>query len=145
MSEHVMVRLDPAERERAAGALRAQLAETVTVRGKRMQCWSSAAATLIDVVRLGPRGYTMAMDQRRALDIADALHRAGQVGLAHRFLFGQRAAVRGRNGNWRVARPPRCTDGHRPDDDPEPGDRCKDCGQPIVWTGPGLNDWTEET
>lgn len=29
----------------------------------------------------------------------------------------------------------------RPDDDPEPGDRCKDCGGPITWTGPSMNDW----
>jgi hypothetical protein len=30
----------------------------------------------------------------------------------------------------------------RPDDDPEPGDRCKDCGQSIVWVGPSTAyDW----
>lgn len=29
----------------------------------------------------------------------------------------------------------------RPDDDPEPGDRCKDCGDPITWRGPALTDW----
>lgn len=29
----------------------------------------------------------------------------------------------------------------RPDDDPEPGDRCKDCGEPIVWLGPDANNW----
>lgn len=30
----------------------------------------------------------------------------------------------------------------RPDDDPEPGDRCKDCGRDITWTGPSMYDWT---
>jgi hypothetical protein len=30
---------------------------------------------------------------------------------------------------------------HRPDDDPEPGNRCKDCGNAITWRGPGPNDW----
>ncbi|GAA1940303.1 hypothetical protein GCM10009754_04320 [Amycolatopsis minnesotensis] len=30
---------------------------------------------------------------------------------------------------------------HRPDNVPEPGDRCKDCGAEIVWTGPGMHDW----
>lgn len=29
----------------------------------------------------------------------------------------------------------------RPDDDPEPGDRCKDCGEPITWTGPSPYSW----
>ena len=29
----------------------------------------------------------------------------------------------------------------RPDDDPEPGDRCKDCGKDITWLGPSYNDW----
>lgn len=29
----------------------------------------------------------------------------------------------------------------RPDDDPEPGDTCKDCGRPVTWTGPSANDW----
>jgi hypothetical protein len=29
----------------------------------------------------------------------------------------------------------------RPDDSPEPGDRCKDCSLPIVWVGPGRADW----
>jgi hypothetical protein len=29
----------------------------------------------------------------------------------------------------------------RPDDNPEPGDRCKDCGQPITWVGPNHTDW----
>lgn len=29
-----------------------------------------------------------------------------------------------------------------PDDDPEPGDRCKRCGDPITWIGPSLiSDW----
>lgn len=30
---------------------------------------------------------------------------------------------------------------HRPDDDPTPGDRCKDCGQDLTWRGPGPYDW----
>jgi len=30
---------------------------------------------------------------------------------------------------------------HRPDDLPEPGDRCKDCGVAITWMGPGPYDW----
>lgn len=35
-----------------------------------------------------------------------------------------------------------CKEGrHRPDDMPEPGDRCKDCGFAITWVGPG-NVWT---
>jgi hypothetical protein len=29
----------------------------------------------------------------------------------------------------------------RPDDDPEPGDRCKTCGAPITWMGPSHTDW----
>lgn len=29
----------------------------------------------------------------------------------------------------------------RPDDDPEPGDRCKDCGDEITWLGPSHYDW----
>ncbi len=29
----------------------------------------------------------------------------------------------------------------RPDDLPEPGDRCKDCGENITWIGPGIGDW----
>ena len=29
----------------------------------------------------------------------------------------------------------------RPDDDPEPGDRCKDCGKEITWVGPSQVDW----
>jgi hypothetical protein len=30
----------------------------------------------------------------------------------------------------------------RPDDDPEPGDRCKDCGEDITWIGPSVaHDW----
>ena len=29
----------------------------------------------------------------------------------------------------------------RPDDDNEPGDRCKDCGQAVVWIGPSHVDW----
>lgn len=29
----------------------------------------------------------------------------------------------------------------RPDDDPTPGDRCKDCGGEITWTGPLASDW----
>lgn len=30
---------------------------------------------------------------------------------------------------------------HRPDDLPEPGDRCKDCGVDLTWTGPGMGDY----
>jgi hypothetical protein len=33
----------------------------------------------------------------------------------------------------------------RPDDDPEPGDRCKDCGRPITWLGPSQFDWEHTT
>lgn len=30
----------------------------------------------------------------------------------------------------------------RPDDDPEPGDRCKECGRDITWLGPSpVTDW----
>lgn len=29
----------------------------------------------------------------------------------------------------------------RPDDDPKPGDRCKDCGDDITWEGPTAYDW----
>lgn len=29
----------------------------------------------------------------------------------------------------------------RPDDLPEPGDRCKTCGEPITWMGPSHLDW----
>jgi hypothetical protein len=29
----------------------------------------------------------------------------------------------------------------RPDDDPEDGDRCKDCGEDITWLGPSQSDW----
>jgi hypothetical protein len=31
--------------------------------------------------------------------------------------------------------------GARPDDDPEPGDRCKDCGDDVTWVGPDARDW----
>lgn len=34
-----------------------------------------------------------------------------------------------------------CMDGHRPDDEPEPGDRCKDCGRFLTWVGPTHLDW----
>lgn len=40
--------------------------------------------------------------------------------------------------------PPECElpDGrHVPDDLPDPGDRCRYCGQRIVWTGPTPYDW----
>lgn len=30
---------------------------------------------------------------------------------------------------------------HRPDDLPEEGNRCKDCGQRITWMAPGIYDW----
>lgn len=30
---------------------------------------------------------------------------------------------------------------HRPDDDPEPGDRCKDCGRDLTWRGPDPYDF----
>lgn len=30
---------------------------------------------------------------------------------------------------------------HRPDDDPEPGNRCKDCGHGLSWLGPTQSDW----
>lgn len=30
---------------------------------------------------------------------------------------------------------------HRPDDLPDPGDRCKYCGKEITWVGPGDYDW----
>jgi hypothetical protein len=29
----------------------------------------------------------------------------------------------------------------RPDDLPEPGDRCKDCGEGVTWMGRGSGDW----
>lgn len=29
----------------------------------------------------------------------------------------------------------------RPDDSNEPGDWCKDCGQPVSWIGPSQYDW----
>jgi len=29
----------------------------------------------------------------------------------------------------------------RPSDDPEPGNRCKDCGDDITWMGPSQYDW----
>lgn len=29
----------------------------------------------------------------------------------------------------------------RPDDDNEPGDRCKDCGRDVTWIGPSHTDW----
>lgn len=29
----------------------------------------------------------------------------------------------------------------RPDDDNQPGDRCKDCGEAITWVGPSHVDW----
>jgi hypothetical protein len=33
----------------------------------------------------------------------------------------------------------------RPDDDPEPGDRCKVCGEFITWIGPSpTSDWLHE-
>lgn len=35
----------------------------------------------------------------------------------------------------------RCTNGHRPDDSPDKGDRCKDCGCALTWVGPGMGDW----
>lgn len=31
--------------------------------------------------------------------------------------------------------------GHRPDDLPEPGDRCKECRRELTWVGPGIYDW----
>lgn len=38
--------------------------------------------------------------------------------------------------------PPVCPDNrHRPDDLPEPGDRCKDCLRTLSWLGPGPYDW----
>lgn len=30
---------------------------------------------------------------------------------------------------------------HKADDDPEPGNRCKYCGIPLTWMGPGADDW----
>ncbi len=38
---------------------------------------------------------------------------------------------------------PTTEDGHtaRPDDDPAPGDRCKDCGREVTWLGPSMSDW----
>jgi hypothetical protein len=47
------------------------------------------------------------------------------------------AAVLGVPAHPRVCPPGR----HRPDDDPTPGDRCKDCGNTLTWRGPGPNDW----
>lgn len=42
-----------------------------------------------------------------------------------------------------LAQPRTCPgDHHRPDDDPVLGDRCKDCGVAITWTGPNTNDWS---
>lgn len=29
----------------------------------------------------------------------------------------------------------------RPDDDNQPGDRCKDCGDDVTWVGPSHVDW----
>ena len=29
----------------------------------------------------------------------------------------------------------------KPDDMPEPGDRCRECGEPITWVGPSQYDW----
>lgn len=34
-----------------------------------------------------------------------------------------------------------CAHDRGADDLPEPGDRCKDCGVPITWIGPGPYDW----
>lgn len=34
---------------------------------------------------------------------------------------------------------------HRPDDLPEPGDRCKYCGTDITWIGPGPYNWAPST
>ncbi|GAA2812977.1 hypothetical protein [Saccharopolyspora taberi] len=39
---------------------------------------------------------------------------------------------------------PRCQregETHRPDDSPDGGNRCKYCGRPTTWTGPGMYDW----
>lgn len=38
-------------------------------------------------------------------------------------------------------RTPCADDQHRPDDMPEPGDRCEDCEHALTWRGPGLYDW----
>lgn len=34
-----------------------------------------------------------------------------------------------------------CDHDARPDDDNEPGDRCKDCGRDVTWVGPSHTDW----
>lgn len=42
-----------------------------------------------------------------------------------------------RDNGLRLTEP--CDDGHRPDDMPEPGDRCKDCHHDLTWVGPELD------
>lgn len=83
--------------------------------------------------------------------------RAGLEVLAARAQLAERAChmTEGHPPHTWVAAPPQvpnppflwcpgkpCPDGkHRPDDDPTPGDRCKDCGRELTWRGPGPNDW----
>lgn len=72
------------------------------------------------------------MDRDKALEAAQAVERgeapSGSVILA----------VTGPNSLHSTTPPAHPA---RPDDDPEPGDRCKDCGEPITWLGPSMTDW----
>jgi hypothetical protein len=55
-----------------------------------------------------------------------------------------RAQAQARADGYRRPEPLSTRDDHRarPDDDPEPGDRCKECGEAITWAGPStVTDW----
>jgi hypothetical protein len=60
------------------------------------------------------------MDRTSAVGVTDQMQRGGYLALLRPLGFDHEA---------------------RPDDDPEPGDRCKDCGEAVVWLGPSMYDW----
>jgi len=99
----------------------------------------AAAQAALDVYRATP-GFEV--DEETALSdlVADLMHLADSKDIDGEYIADKaRGDYLDEVKETRVAK----TYDHeaRPDDLPEPGDRCKDCGEDITWMGPGWGDW----
>lgn len=102
----VMVRVRPFERDAMVSVLYAQLGHATVFGGstRATRSYSTQEMALINVVRFGQRGYTMAMHEQVARQIAASLQEAGHIAWAHRFAHEWQRARQTRSGTWTVVR-----------------------------------------
>ncbi len=93
----IQVRLTPADRERAAKVLRARLGSVYTITSRvtgkpvKIRSYSTHESVLLDCVRYGPRGWSVAMPPATAAEIAGKLTRSTAADIGRRFQAAARS------------------------------------------------------